>query len=143
MKTKLSIWVLAAFCGLAIVSLSCSKDEPQGSKFDYPLEVLHGTWRVTHVEKEDGSMFDVTSPIAEKHFKPTYATFNPDWTYSGRGFFGNGSGTYKAQGKTVICYIDGEEYLKYDILSLSGNQCELKMYQTGSSSSIKLRCKKE
>ncbi len=140
MKKKLLATVFLAV--LAIVSISCSKDEPT-NKFDYPLETIYGTWRVTHVERENGTMLDVTSSIAEKHFKPTYATFNSDGTYSGRGFFGDGDGTYKAQGKTVICYIDGEEYLKYDILSLSGNQCELKMHQTDDKSSIKIRCKKQ
>ena len=41
----------------------------------------------------------------------TYATFNSDGTYNGRGYFGNGSGTYKISGNTIICYIEGEEYL--------------------------------
>lgn len=121
---------------------SCSKDDDE-PKFDYPMETLVGKWRITHVEQKDGSMFDVTTAIAEKVFKPTYATFNTDGTYSGSGEFGNGSGTFKAIGKTITCYVSGKEYLKYDVLSLSGTQCELKMYETGSDSSIKIRCKKQ
>ncbi len=132
-----------AIIGMVLAFSACSKeDEPQNG-FDYPLETLYGTWRVTHVEQKNGSMFDVTTPIAEMVFKPTYAIFNADGTYSGRGFFGNGSGTYKAKGKTITCFIDGTEYLKYDVLSLSGTQCELKMYKSGSTSSIKIRCKKQ
>lgn len=129
--------------GLVMAFSACSKDDEPQNGFDYSLETLYGTWRVTHVEQKDGSMFDVTTSVAETFFKPTYATFNADGTYSGRGYFGNGSGTYKAQGKTISCFIDGTEYLKYDVLSLSGTQCELKMYQSGSSSFIKIRCKKQ
>ena len=81
--------------------------------------------------------------LAEKVFKPTYATFNADGTYSGRGALGAGKGTYKAQGKTITCYVEGKEFLKYDVLSLSGKECELKVYQTGSSSSVRIRCKKQ
>ena len=81
--------------------------------------------------------------LAEKVFKPTYATFNADGTYSGRGALGVGKGTYKAQGKTITCYVEGKEFLKYDVLSLSGKECELKVYQTGSSSSVRIRCKKQ
>lgn len=132
-----------AIIGMVLAFSGCSKDDEPKNGFDYPLETLYGTWRITHVEQKDGSMFDVTTSVAEMAFKPTYATFNADGTYSGRGFFGNGSGTYKAKGKTISCFIDGTEYLKYDVLSLSGRQCELKMYESGSSSSIKIRCKKQ
>ena len=129
---KKLLLAIVAIVGMVLAFSGCSKDD---ESFDYPLE--------THVEQKDGSMFDVTTSDAETVFKPTYATFNADGTYSGRGFFGNGSGTYKAQGKTISCFIDGTEYLKYDVLSLSGTQCELKMYKSGSSSSIKIRCKKQ
>lgn len=132
-----------AIIGMVFAFSGCSKDDEPQNGFDYPLEMLYGTWRVTHVEQKDGTMFDVTTSVAEMVFKPTYATFNVDGTYSGRGYFGNGSGTYKALGKTITCFIDGTEYLKYDVLSLSGTQCELKMYESGSTSSIKIRCKKQ
>lgn len=127
---------------VACIFLSCSKDD-EGSKFDYSMETLVGKWRITHIEQADGSMLDITTPIAERVFKPTYATFNNDGTYSGSGEFGNGSGTFKPIGKTITCYVSGKEYLKYDVLSLSGTECELKMYQSSSSSSIKIRCKKQ
>lgn len=132
-----------AIIGVVFAFSGCSKDDELQNGFDYPLETLYGTWRVTHVEQKDGTMFDITTSTAERFFEPTYATFNDDGTYSGRGYFGNGSGTYKAQGKTITCFVDGTEYLKYDVLSLSGTQCELKMYESGSTSSIKIRCRKQ
>ena len=140
---KKNLLLLAAVLGLSILPSSCKKDEPAPQRFEYAIETLHGTWRITHVESKDGSMFDVTTPIAEKTIQPTYATFNADGTYSGRGYFGEGSGTYKASGKTITCYIDGTEFMKYDVLSLSGNTCELRMSKLGSDLSLRIRCKKQ
>jgi len=130
------------FCLMALVMMAgCSKeDEPT---FNYDLDILIGTWRVTHVMQDNGAYLDVTTTIAEMVFEPTYATFNADGTYYGSGEFGTGSGTYKAVGNTIITYVGGEEYLKYDVLSLNVDQCELKMYQTGEESSIKIKCKKQ
>lgn len=84
---KNSLFTFIALVGLVITLGGCSKDKKKNG-FDYPIETLYGTWRVTHVEQKDGTMFDVTTPIAEKVFKPTYATFNADGTYSGHGAFG-------------------------------------------------------
>lgn len=68
----------------------------------------------------------------------TYATFNSDGTYNGRGYFGNGSGTYKISGNTIICYIEGEEYVRYDIIELNSNSCTLNM-KIGSEE-FKIKC---
>ena len=74
------LFTFIALVGLVITLGGCSKDKKKNG-FDYPIETLYGTWRVTHVEQKDGTMFDVTTPIAEKVFKPTSATFNADGTY--------------------------------------------------------------
>ena len=138
MKRIIFIW--AIIC--PIVFFGCSKNNRDEAKFNFKLETLIGTWRITHVENKNGEMLDVTTEIAEKVFSPTYATFNSDGTYSGKGSFGNGTGTFKASGNTITCYIGNTEYMKLDVLSLDGTQCELKMHKAGSSS-IKIRCKKE
>lgn len=140
---KKFLFIFSAIMGLTTLQTSCKKDDPAPQRFEYALETLHGTWRITHIETKDGAMFDVTTPIAAKTIKPTYATFNADGTYSGRGYFGEGSGTYKASGKTITCYIDGTEFMKYDVLSLSGNICELRMSKPGSDLSLRIRCKKQ
>lgn len=116
---------IALACMLALAG--CSKEE--GTGFDYDVNLLYGKWRVTHVMQNTGSYLDVTTSVAESVFEPTYATFNSDGTYSGSGEFGNGSGTYKAVGKTIVTYIGGEEYLRYNIVSLSGTKAELEMYE--------------
>ena len=69
--------------------------------------------------------------------RPTYAKFNQDGTYVGRGYFGNGYGTYDISGKTITCYVDGHEYVRYDIVELMSNTCTLKMMMGGDSMDIK------
>lgn len=135
---KKLLFITISLLGVLSVLSGCSNSDIDGN-FDYPLEKLYGKWKVTHVERENGSMIDITA----LNITPTYATFSKDGTYYGSGYFGNGSGTYKTKGKTIICYIDGIEYLKYDVLSFSGNQCELKMYAKDNSKSIRIRCRKQ
>lgn len=50
---------------------------------------------------------------------------------------------YTAEGKTITCFVGGKEYLKYDVLKLNGNKCELRMYMTGNDEDIKIKCVKE
>lgn len=133
------------FALLAVFMLAfsgCSKDDNE-PKFNYDMNTLYGKWRVTEVQQKDGSFLNVTSSIAEQVFKPTYATFNENGTYSGSGAFGNGSGTYKAEGNTIYTYIEGAEYLRYEVKSLSGNKCHLVMKETGSSSTLEIKCTKQ
>ena len=128
---------------MALVALvACKKEESTG--FDYDLNLLYGTWRVTHVMQSNGSWFNVTTEIAESVFEPTYATFNSNGTFSGSGELGNGSGTWTATGKTIITRVGGEEYLRYDVLSLSGTVAELEMYENDKPSSrMKVRVEKQ
>jgi len=115
-----------------LVITSCNKDDKD--KFDYDINLLHGTWRVTHLEMSTGWSTWLLGR--------TTATFNPNGTYSGAGYFGTGSGTYKATGKTVITYIGGDEFYRYDVISLSATNAELRMYEKGTEG-IKIRVVKE
>lgn len=136
MKKILSILILIS----SFLFSGCSDDD---NKFDYDINLLIGKWRVTHVEQKNGSYLDVTTTIAESVFDATYATFYSDGTYSGTGEFGDGFGTYEAEGKTIITYVQNEEYLRYDILNLNETECELRMYEDGYDVSIKIKCKKQ
>lgn len=71
---------------------SCSDDDDSEYK-----DAIIGTWELTQIEFGGG-----WTSIPRR----TYATFNSDGTYNGRGYFGNGSGTYKISGNTIICYIE-------------------------------------
>lgn len=66
-------------------------------------------------------------------------TFHSDGTYYGRGYFGNGAGTYKAFGNTIETYIDGEVYFTYHVNSMTGTEAELTMSRKGDSVEIKVR----
>ena len=134
-------YLLFAFLACVFsVFVGCSSDDEE--KFNYDMAQLYGTWRITEVQQSDGTFLNVTSAIAEKVFKPTYATFNEDGTYSGRGEFGSGSGTYKAEGNTIYTYVEGAEYASYEVVSLSGEMCHLKMKIKGSSSVLEIKCTK-
>lgn len=133
--------VLLAIIGITLFIGGCSKDDVSTSMFDYDINTLIGTWEVTHMTI-DGNYVDVTTPPYSSTFPRTTATFNKDGSYFGAGFFGSGSGTYKAKGKTITTFVDGVVYLKYDVLSLIGNTCELIMYDTDKSDNIKIKCRK-
>lgn len=126
---------------LPLLFAGCSKDEDPS--FDYDVTLLHGKWRVTHVMQSSGTYLDVTTYVGQLVFKPTYATFNADGSYSGSGEFGTGSGTYTAIGKTITTFVSGKEYLKYDVVSLTGTTAELVMSETGSTSTIKVKVTKQ
>ncbi|MFR8834971.1 hypothetical protein [Bacteroides nordii] len=118
---------------LSIVFTSCSKDDDE-PKFNYDINTLIGTWEITEVDTGDGYTIWILGA--------TSATFNSDGSYVGKGYFGNGSGTYKAEGNTITCFVDGKEFLKYDVINLASNNCELKMY-VEDGTSIKIKCKKK
>lgn len=119
---------------LPMVFVSCSDDENE-TKFDYDISMIYGTWVIQEIEI-DGVWIDW-------RLDKTSATFNPDGTYYGRGEYGNGRGTYIAEGKTITCYVDGEEYLKYDIIDLTDGFCELRMYTSYGDAESNIRCVKE
>lgn len=126
----MKIKILLILVLLCTVFTSCKKDDK--NKFDYPMETLYGIWDGSEVYLNKSSQWiDITKyPYTEFGFS---IRFNPDGTYYGSGYFGNGSGTYEASGKTIITYIDGEEYAKYTIKSLTSSKCELTMDMGGTS----------
>lgn len=129
---------LLALLSISLIFISCSSDDK--SDFDYDLNTLYGTWDITHVDMGTGYQ-DITTI---ESVGTAYATFNSNGTFSGGGSFGAGSGTYKAEGKRITCYIGGLEYAYYDIISLTGTTCELDMHLTVSTDvgNLKIKCKK-
>lgn len=108
---------------------SCKKDDDEGiGHFDYNKELLYGTWEITDV-----------SGFPWYHERTT-ATFNPDGTYYGRGYFGTGSGTYKLSGKKITCYVEGKVYMWYEVVSLDDKECTL--IANDNSGRIRITCKK-
>lgn len=120
-KFKFALWAIVALltcCGFA----ACSDDD----KDNPTLTDIVGTWKLSEVST-DGETY-IPWPYTR-----TTATFKSDGTYSGQGYFGNGSGNWKQSGKTIITYVDGEEYMRYEVKELSTSTCTLVMKQGGSS----------
>ena len=69
---------------LTISFIGCSDDDDSEYK-----DAIIGTWELTQIEFGGG-----WTSIPRR----TYATFNSDGTYNGRGYFGNGSGLIKFLG---------------------------------------------
>ena len=130
MKKSFIVMLLLAVTGF--VFMSCDKDDDDD--FDYPMESLYGTWNVTDV-KAGGRWYDVTTYPYTKFGMSI--SFKSNGSFYGKGFFGNGSGTYKATGNTIITYLGDEEYIRYTVKSLSGNNAELTMSMGGESMDIK------
>lgn len=125
-------------CATSVFVLSsCSSDDDE---FAYPMESLYGTWDGTAV-KMDGRWLDITSYWYEDlQFS---ITFYNNGNYYGRGYFGTGSGTYKAEGNYIYTYVGGKPYYNYRIKSLSNNNAELVMYNPDKpSSSLEIKVKR-
>lgn len=136
MKTKILL-IISIFSILFLSS--CKKED--NTQFDYPLETLYGTWSGTDIYLEESSTWvDITRyPYTQFGFS---AKFNADGSYYGSGYFGNGSGTYKAIGNTVTTYVDGKEFARYVISSLSSTKGEATMYAGSSKSGMRIKLKK-
>lgn len=132
---KFYLNVLAALT-VAILSVgfaSCSSDDDD---FNYSKEVLYGTWQMSEVKMSESGSY-IKWP-----FQTTTATFKSDGTYSGSGYFGNGSGTYTAKGNTITTYVGGNVYMVYTVLSLTGSTAELKATLPNSNETIWIKCVK-
>lgn len=113
---------------MSISFTACSDDDDDEPASPYASQIV-GTWKLSEVSTNGSTYVDWM-------FETTTATFNSNGKYSGRGYFGNGSGTYKLSGSRLITYVDGESYLIYDILNLSGKTATFKISMDGSSSVI-------
>lgn len=133
-KIRHVLTILVIAISTSLVFSSCSKDEDGQdfiSGFNYPAESIYGTWQLTKV---DGKRWP---------YQATTATFNSDGTYSGRGYFGNGTGTYTAKGNTIKCYVGGTLYMQYDIVTLEGKTATMRMSAPNSSTSLTVTCEKQ
>lgn len=129
MKKYLFVALLAA--SIAGSFISCSKDKQEVVVNPYESQIA-GTWELTH--------FDGISVGSISGFKTTRITFASGGKYYGSGQFGNGEGTYKLDGKIVATFVDGKQYHKYEIISISNGVAELKM--SDSSGTVVIKAKK-
>ncbi|MCM1516476.1 MAG: lipocalin family protein [Paraprevotella sp.] len=105
----------------ACFSFSSCGDDGDGG-FDYPMSTLYGTWTLTHVQ-ENGIWVNVVSgPYA---LLGGSVTFYEDGKYAENSNLGiTVTGTYKASGKTIVCYVSGSEFGRYKVTKLQGGKME-------------------
>ena len=119
MKTKVFFSLMLILAAFVFVT-SCSKDNDDD--FAYPMEQLYGKWKATEL-KVDGRWYDVTKyPYTRFGMN---ITFYENGTFYGSGYLGNGSGTYKVNGKTITTYVSGKEYAVYTVNSLNSSEADL------------------
>lgn len=124
------IMFLLAFLPMFVFT-ACSSDDDES---DYDVQALIGMWQLEEVDYGNG--YEKPQGVSSV----TTAIFNSDGTYSGQGLMGNGKGTYDFKGSKITCYVNGEVYITYTIISLQGENCELSVqykYET-----FKIKCKK-
>ena len=136
MKTFRLIGMALIAILMCVSFVSCSNDDEDGLDISGPYSTkIIGTWKLTHLG--DGNVW---IPWTKQ---TTSATFNSDGTYSGRGYFGTGTGTFKLSHSHVTCYVDGEIFMQYDIVSIDDNIAVLKMYPDSSSEKLTIKCEKK
>lgn len=126
--------LMLMFASAAILFAGCSKDDDSPYK-----DQIIGTWDGIEVKTSSGWIDITSSYYSEYQFS---ITFHKDGSYYGTGYFGTGGGTYTLKGSTIVTYVNGKEYYRYDIYSVSGNVAHLKMYTSRSSSSLEIKARK-
>ncbi len=137
MKKKMNLAVKAALmmiiCVLTIGFSSCSKDNEYTPSGEIATNIV-GTWEIEQYNTGEG--------YHNWLLKTTKATFNKNGTYSGSGYFGNGTGTYKIKGSTITCYVEGEKFLIYKVISLEGAKATLSVTDAEDTDTLLIKCTK-
>lgn len=120
--------ILFAIAFMPLLFVACSSsddnDDQPGQDFDYNIEMLFGEWRATHVEGKRA--FNLTDPLNELYAAPTYLKFNRDGSLEGEGLFGDGTGRYSANKKSIHTSI-GNTRKSLDVSSLEANTAKVKL----------------
>lgn len=126
---------LLLFFAAASMTLAAYSQNNENSGFDYDPKIIAGTWTVANIVSGTGE--DQPWP----HEK-TSVTFFENGNISGTGYFGSGFGTYKLSGKSIVCYVDGYEYVRANVVRFSDNNktCVLDLMLGGTI--LRIKCKK-
>lgn len=130
-------FLILLYVAIVLSFSSCSDDEDKDVSY-YPMEILYGTWEGTEIYR-DGRWID----LSNWQYKDLVFSikFNRNKTYSVKGFFGNGSGTYKVVRNEITIYVRGEIYLKYYFTLLSSyNEAQIVIsYNDGGTIILKIK----
>jgi heat shock protein HslJ len=153
---KLFLVLTVALIGLCVASCSSSSDnenavdETTQKSFitnpSFNVSYLFGTWKIDKASADGGKSFVEFDEFVKSKYgftKSTTATFKRDGTYSGSGYFGDGTGNYTINQNTITTYIGGVEYYSYRVISYSEKTCDLQISSKSSTAVLVLRCVKQ
>ena len=134
-KMKRLFFLIMSIMTLCLSTTSCSKDDVPG----FDKSIIIGTWDLTEAYI-NGQWIDLTSS-KYSHYQASI-TFKDGGQYTGKGYFGNGDGTYTYDGKIINTYVSGKLYYSYEIASLTQTSCELIMSNEAGDTPLKIKAKK-
>lgn len=115
-----------------VLLLSCTKVEDPTTSFD--IELLYGSWRVTHI---------LSGSYAVEPLKASIVTFNPSGAYFCTGEFGAGSGSFTTSGNTISVSLRDAGPLSYEVITVNGFNLELRIIEAGKTPPLTLRYERE
>lgn len=98
------------------IAVSCSKDDDEGA------DKFIGKWDVTELYVND-SWVSVEDEAAS-HLKGSYIQFYPECRFASWGHLGIAVGEYTYDSNVIVCYSNGMEYSRYELISLDGHFAE-------------------
>ena len=111
-------------------------ENPPTEEVVFQRDSLYGEWKVIKAK------FAQDATMTAWEYEETYATFKENGIYEGEGYWGNGVGTYSITGNTITSYVDNVPYIKYEVLSLTGKEAEIKATIVSTSQNVWLLCEK-
>ena len=111
-----------------------NNENNEHSETIFNREDIVGTWKITHAKYDEGAT------MTEWEFDDTYATFKANGRYIGRGYWGNGEGTYSIEHNTITTYVNSLPYILYEVISLNNDIAEIKAMVSSTSQNVWIRC---
>lgn len=87
------------------LTVTLKKNYKSTKTFSYNIDMLYGKWRVTSMEGVYDNPINLTDPVIEKIYAPTYLTFGEKGAYIAKGFLGEGSGRYVTEEKFIYTLV--------------------------------------
>lgn len=108
-----------AYCSLILVFLffpSCSENEESVPEYV-------GKWDVTHLYVND-EWVSVAVAGPASHMWKSYIWIKEDGNFLSFGHLGNAGGNYVANGNVIVCYSNGMEFSRYELIFSDGHTAE-------------------
>lgn len=130
--------LLACSKGNEVASSGSDDQTEQGNTNNFSLnrDEIIGCWQVIQAKySEDAKMTDW-------EFEDTYAEFKDNGLYEGKGYFGNGQGTFSVEGNVITTKIDNVPFIVYEVTAIEDDKAELTATLQSNKQKIWMVCQK-